>query len=110
VEVEVRRAVAQHARVSVEATGAWESDWMLADRLVAAGCPVLPVWVTAPVEETLQRLADRRGRTVPVTVEEARWIHAEGTRRAAGRSFTAIMDTSGPPDPGRLRPLATLLR
>ena len=48
----------------VEAThppGAWDSDWMLADRL-AAPCRILLGWVTAPLEVTLQRLAGRRGR------------------------------------------------
>ena len=40
VETEVRRATCEHERVSVEATGAWESDWMLADHLIAAGCRV----------------------------------------------------------------------
>jgi shikimate kinase len=110
VDREVRSAVAAHPRVSVEATGAWDSDWMLADRLAAARCRVLPVWVFAPVEVTLRRLAGRRGRKVPVSVQDARWIHAEATRRAAGRPFTAVVDTSGPPDPGKLAALVTLLR
>jgi hypothetical protein len=110
VEREVGRAVAGHPRVSVEATGAWDSDWMLADRLGAARCRVLSVWVTAPLEVTLQRLAERRSRKVPVAIEDARWIHAEATRRAAERSFTAVVDTSGAPDPGMLGQLVTLLR
>ena len=51
--------------MTVEATGAWDSDCMLADRLAAAGCRVLSVWVTAPLEVTLQRLAGRPSRKVP---------------------------------------------
>ncbi len=109
VEAEVRRTVGEHRLVSVEATGAWDSDWLLAARLTAAGCRVLPVWVTAPLEVTLQRLAVRRGRKVPVSREEARWIHREATRRAAARSFTAVLDTSGTPDPSKLDQLVTLL-
>ncbi len=110
VETAVRSAVVGHPRVSVEATGAWDTDWMLADRLAAAECRVLPVWVSAPVEVTLRRLAARRGPKVPVSVQDARWIHAEATRRAAGRSFAAVVDTSGAPDPGKLTALVTLLR
>lgn len=85
------------------------SDWMLAEHLAAAGCRVLTVWVTAPPEVTLDRLAHRRTRKVPVTPQEARWIHAEASRRAATRSFTAVIDTTGPPDPGRLDDLLTRL-
>lgn len=109
VEEAVRRATDEHERVSVEATGAWESDWMLAGHLAAAGCRVLTVWVTAPLEVTLDRLAHRRSRRVPVSPREARWIHTEASRRAASRTFTATIDTSGPPDPGRLDDLLTNL-
>jgi cytidylate kinase len=110
VESEVRRAVGDHGVVSVEATGAWDSDWILADRLTAAGYRVLRVWVTAPLEVTLDRLAHRRGRKVPVTTDEARWIHGEATRRAAVRSFAAVIETSGRPDASRLDRLLESLR
>jgi hypothetical protein len=42
------------------ATGARDSDWILADRLAAAGYRQLQVWVTAPLDVALDRLADRR--------------------------------------------------
>jgi cytidylate kinase len=109
VAAEVRRVAGDDRVVSVEATGAWDSDWTLADRLSAAGYRVVPVWVTAPLEVTLDRLARRRSRKVPVTAEEARWIHGEATRRAATRSFAAVIETSGPPDAGRLDQLLRLL-
>jgi len=109
VEAEVQRAVAEHPLVSVEATGAWDSDWMLADRLAAADCRVLLVWVTAPLEVTLQRLAGRRSPKVPVSRQDAEWIHGEATRRAAARSFTAVLETSGTPDSSKLDQLVTLL-
>lgn len=102
VEAEVRAATGKYERVSVEATGAWDSDWTLADHLAAAGCRVLSVWVTAPVEVTLDRLAHRRTRKVPVSPREARWIHAEASRRAATHPFTAVVDTAGPPEPSQL--------
>jgi chloramphenicol 3-O-phosphotransferase len=106
----VRRAVGEHRCVSVEATGAWDSDWILADRLTVAGCRVLSVWVSAPLEVTLERLAGRRSRKVPVSRQDARWIHEEATRRAAGRSFAAIIDTFATPDPSKVDHLVTLLR
>jgi gluconate kinase len=81
VEAEVRRAVSEHLLVSVEATGAWDSDWMLADRLATAGCQVSRVWVTAPLEVTLLRLAGRRSGKVPVSRVEAEWLYREATRR-----------------------------
>jgi shikimate kinase len=110
VETAVRRAVSEHRCVSVEATGAWDSDWILADRLSAAGCRVLSVWVTAPLEVTLERLAGRRSRKVPVSRQDARWIHEQAARRAAGRSFVAIIDTFATPDPSTVDHLVTLLR
>ena len=110
VEAEVGRALVGHPLVSVEATGAWDSDWLLADRLAASGHRVVPVWVTAPLEVTLQRLAARRSRKVPVSRLDATWIHAEATRRAAGRSFAAVLDLSGSPDGRTVDPLLSLLR
>lgn len=109
VEAEVGRATAGHERVSVEATGAWESDWMLADDLTASGCRVLAVWVTAPLEVTLDRLAHRRTGKVPVSTQEARRIHAEASRRAEAHRFTATIDTAGPVDPSRLDDLVLRL-
>jgi cytidylate kinase len=110
VETEVRWAAGGHDAVSVEATGAWDSDWLLADRLAAAGYRVLRVWVTAPLEVTLDRLAHRRSRKVPVSEEEARWIHAAATRHASARSFAAVIETSGLPDTSRLDLLLESLR
>ena len=110
VEAEVSCAAGEHPLVSVEATGAWDSDWMLAGHLAAAGCLVLPVWVTTPLEVTLHRLARRRTCKVPVSSQQARWIQAEATRRAATHTFTAVIDTAGTPEPSRLNELLALLR
>lgn len=109
VQEEVQRALAVRLRVSVEATGAWDSDWMLADRLAAAGCRVVAVRVTAGLQPALDRLSRRAGGKVPVSRREAAWIHAEATRRAATRSFAATIDTSGAPDPGKVDQLVSLL-
>jgi len=109
VEAEVRRLASEHALVSVEATGAWDSDWTLADRLAAAGFRVVSVWVTAPLDVTLDRLTHRRSLKVPVSVQEARWIYAEATRRAGTHPFTAVVDTAGAPEPSRLNELLAVL-
>ncbi|HEX2159025.1 MAG TPA: AAA family ATPase [Actinomycetes bacterium] len=109
----VRRRVAdaldQHGLVSVEATGAWDSDWRLADDLEAAGARVLRVWVSAPKQVAMGRLAGRTRRRVTVPAEEASWIYDQATARAAGRRLDARIDTGRPPDPAavvaRLRPL-----
>lgn len=94
VEQEVRAALEHHQRVSVEATGAWESDWRLPERLSADGVAVIRVHVRADLEITLARLrAGRRGR-VEVTLEEARWIYRQAERRAAVASFDSTIDTS----------------
>ena len=66
VEQRVVAALDTHPLVSVEATGAWDSDWRLADDLEARGVRVLRVWVSAPKHVTLQRLEERTARRVPV--------------------------------------------
>jgi predicted kinase len=97
------------ALVSVEATGAWASDWRLADDLEAAGTRVLRVWVSAPREVAMGRLAGRTTRRVPVPAREASWIYDQATARAAGQRLDARIDTGRPPDPASvvalLRPL-----
>jgi shikimate kinase len=64
---------------------------MLADRLTAGGVRVVAVWVTAPLEVALDRLSRRNTRRVVTTPQQARWIHAEATRRAAARRFAATL-------------------
>jgi shikimate kinase len=109
VEERVVAALATHELVSVEATGAWVSDWRLADDLQATGVRVLRVWVSAPKQLALRRLADRTGRRVPVSAQEAGWIYDQATVQAAGRRLDARIDTGEQQDPASvaaaLRPL-----
>jgi shikimate kinase len=109
VEQRVVAALDTHPLVSVEATGAWDSDWRLADDLEARGVRVLRVWVSAPKHVTLQRLEDRTARRVPVSTEEAGWIYDQATIQAAGRRLDVRIDTDKPQDPASvvaaLRPL-----
>jgi chloramphenicol 3-O-phosphotransferase len=94
VEGAVQFALDRHRRVSVEATGAWDSDGMLADRLIAGGVRVVAVWVTTPLEVTLDRLSRRSTRKVVTTPQQARWIHA---RRPGAPPRGASPPRSTPP-------------
>jgi shikimate kinase len=99
VERSMVAALDTHELVSVEATGAWDSDWRLADDLQATGIRVLRVWVWVPKQIALQRLADRTTRRVPVSAHEASWIYDQATAKAAGRRLDAQIDTARPQDP-----------
>jgi predicted kinase len=92
---EVRAAAQSHLAVSVEATGAWDSDWRLADDLAADGLRVVRVWVGAPKPVVLDRVARRSGAVRPETVDEASGIYDAATANAATRRFDAAIDTSG---------------
>ena len=99
VEHAAAEALRRHRAVSVEATGAWDSDWELSRRLEAAGARVIRVWIWAPEEETIERLARRTKNAAPITEAEARRIHAEATARASSEGFDVEIDTSGVQDP-----------
>jgi hypothetical protein len=58
VEQRVAAALHSHLLVSVEATGAWDSDWRLADDLQARGVRVQRVWVSAPEDVGASLVAD----------------------------------------------------
>ncbi len=99
VEQRVLAALGTQELVSVEATGAWDSDWRLADDLEARGVRVLRVWVWAPKQVALRRLADRTARRVPVSVQEASWIYDQANVQAGGRRLDARIDTGRQQDP-----------
>jgi dephospho-CoA kinase len=93
VEDAVEGALQAGGAVSVEATGAWDSDWRLAQDLEDRGHAVLRVWVSAPLEVTLRRLAERTARKAPVTQAEARAIWTTATDRATRRAFDLALNT-----------------
>ena len=93
IEAEVLSAVADSRAVSVEATGAWESDWKLPDELAAKGIRTKKVSIWAPLEVCMARL-HARPFPPPIPDEEATWIHITSTRQAALRSFDLRLDTS----------------
>jgi shikimate kinase len=108
VEDALTDALQEHQAVSVEATGAWSSDWQLADDLEAAGYRVARVWVFAPLEVTLKRLARRTTRKAPVTEDEARSIWTRATEQAEHRRFDLVLDTTKVREDDLRRALAPL--
>ena len=79
--------------VSVEATGAWNSDWQLADILESAGINVLRIWLNAPEEILIERLRSRPEKRFPVTEAEAKKIYEKATAEARNRSFVLKLCT-----------------
>jgi predicted kinase len=102
VTTHVQDALARHDLVSVEATGAWASDWQLAHDLEAGGARVLRVWVSAPKEVAGRRFQTRTTPRVPVTADEASWIYDAATARAASIRFDLKIDTSSAVDPAKV--------
>ncbi len=97
VEDAVRAALTEHRVVSVEATGGYESDWLLLEDLAQAGVRVVPVWVWAPEEVALRRLAERNSaQKVAISEEEGRRIHRAACAHAERRRFCVSLDTSAP--------------
>ena len=94
VETAVAEALREHDAVSVEATGAWDSDWQLAEDFEAQGQQVLQVLVWAPLEVTLSRLATRGERRVPISMDEARSMWLASSDQASSRHFQLVLDTS----------------
>ena len=117
VESEVRGALGDHAAVSVEATGAWDSDWILADRLTAAGYRVLQVWGDGAARGHPRPACPPAGQTCPPAGQKSAGDGGGGAvdprqsdAAGRGRSFAAIIETSGRPEASRLDRLLESLR
>jgi len=98
VERAVRDALTSSDSVSVEATGAWDSDYQLAHDLEGGGHRVIRVRLTAPEETTIARLLARPSKKVPVSEAEARSIFAKSNARAALERWDLEVDLSGNED------------
>ncbi len=110
VEDAIEAALKASGAVSIEATGAWDSDWQLAQDLEDRGHVVLKVWVSAPLELTLRRLAERTARKAPVTHAEARAIWTAANKQATHHTFDLTLNTGkvgAEQLPGALAPLTT---
>ena len=105
VERAVFDALAGSDSVSVEATGAWDSDYQLAQDLEAVGHRVIRVWLKAPEETTILRLITRPPKKLPISEADARWIYASSIARAAREHWDLDVDLSGGKDPVRIADL-----
>jgi hypothetical protein len=95
-------ALARYPAVSAEITGGWESDSRLAHNGEQRGHRVLRVLLTAPLQETLERLRARTTSKVPVSEDEARGIYAQVEARVLGEHWDAKIDTTGAEQPERV--------
>ena len=104
-------ALREHPAISVEMTGAWESDYKLCVQLEKLGHRVIHTSLIAPEEETISRLQLRRGGRDSTTELEARAIFKSAVARGQNEEWDAVVDMSGPPDAGRIfETYASLLR
>jgi hypothetical protein len=69
-----RCAIAKHHFISVEATGAWDSDWKLARLMEDEGHKVLKFRINVPRSLATARLQNRQEARVLISNEEANWI------------------------------------
>jgi shikimate kinase len=92
-------ALSRHAAVSVEVTGGWDSDYKLIRSAADHGHRVLRVWISAPLDKSLERLRMRRTEKVPVSQADARAEYARAVNRAAREQWDARFDTSGDEQP-----------
>jgi shikimate kinase len=99
VERAVVGALLETEAISVEVTGAWESDYKLAQHLEDRGHRVIRVWVIAPRDETIARLKARLARKYPVTEAEARSTYERACARAAREQWDVVLETSGDMQP-----------
>jgi hypothetical protein len=88
-------ALTWHGAVSVEITGAWDSDYKLIRNVVEAGHRVVRIWIVAPVEKTLARLQTRTTQKIPVSETEARSTYQQAIDRARFEHLDDTIETSG---------------
>jgi predicted kinase len=103
VQGSVLDALTRYPAVSVEITGAWDSDDKLIRNVVDAGYRVVRIWITAPVEETLARVRARTIRRVAVSDAEARSTYQQAVDRARSEHWDATIETSGAERPDTAR-------
>jgi hypothetical protein len=85
--------------VSIEITGAWDSDYKLARSVEARGHRVVRLLLFAPFPETLARLRKRASKKVPVSEADSRSIYFQAEERTRREHWDAWLDTSGGEQP-----------
>jgi adenylate kinase family enzyme len=90
-----KSALEAHKAVSLEATGAWDSDWNLPGLLKDAGHTVITVRLLVDRATAMTRLSNRKEARVPVSVSEAQRIWKEADARRQRRKVDLEIDAAG---------------
>jgi adenylate kinase family enzyme len=84
-----------HKAVSLEATGAWDSDWTLSALLKDAGHDVVTIRLLIDRATAMARFSAREDARVPVSVSEAQRIWKEADARRQRRKVDLEIDAAG---------------
>ncbi|MEX2395157.1 MAG: AAA family ATPase [Actinomycetota bacterium] len=96
VKAAVDEALQHHELVAVEATGAWPTDWEIADRLRHDGHVVRCVRLIGAKETTMARAKARMDRRVPTSDADLEWIYEQSAMNCEEHVFDAQIDTDEP--------------
>lgn len=95
-------ALEEHNIVVFEATGAYPSDWKMADEIETRGVRLTRIWVHTDLMRSLCRLRDRNEERAPTSPNEAQEIYTRATQNALNCRFEFSIDTSEPLDEGAI--------
>jgi adenylate kinase family enzyme len=90
-----KSALETHKAVSLEATGAWDSDWMLPGLLKDAGHAVITIRLLIDHATAMARLSARQEMRVPVSASEVERIWNEANARRKGQNVDLEIDAAG---------------
>jgi gluconate kinase len=81
-----------HDAVSLEATGAWDSDWKLPGLLKGAGHDVITIRLLIDHAIAMTRLSTRKEARVPISASEAEHIWKEAAARRNSQNVDLEID------------------
>lgn len=90
-----KSALETHKAVSLEATGAWDSDWTLPGLLMDAGHTVITIRLLIDHATAMARLSARQETRVPVSASEAERIWNEANARRKSQNVDLEIDAAG---------------
>ena len=91
----VKFALETRNAVSLEATGAWDSDWKLPELLKDAGHDVITIRLLIDRATAMARLSARQETRVPVSASEAERIWNETNARRNSQNVDLEIDAAG---------------
>jgi shikimate kinase len=89
-----KSALETHNAASLEATGAWDSDWKLPRLLKDAGHDVITIRLLIDRATTMMRLSARKEARVPVSASEADHIWKEADARRKNQKVDLEIDAA----------------